>query len=104
MDEATPFSAQLICKYSPGLNEAQRNICVEFPSVMSTLNDIPPVFYEQCVDQFRNDRWNCTSTVPPIFGESSSDLRRRKFLLLWELIVLNHPYNRNNILKIVQLI
>lgn len=80
VDEVTPFSADLICKYSPGLNDAQREICRQYPTVMTILSEIPPLFYTECKEQFQHNRWNCSTTTPPIYGQTSTDLRRCKYI------------------------
>ena len=76
VDEVTSFSPTLICNYL--YNEAQRDLCIQYPSVLSVLNDIPSLFYSECNEQFKYDRWNCSQTVPPISSKTSKDLKRRK--------------------------
>ena len=75
-DEVTPFSAELLCKYSPGLNEAQRNVCIQYPAAMPILQEVIDIYHDECSQQLKGERWNCTSVVPPIFGPESTDLKR----------------------------
>ncbi len=73
-DEVAPFSAELLCKYSPGLNEAQRNVCIQYPAAMPVLHEVINLIQDECSSQLKGERWNCTSVVPPIVGEQSSEL------------------------------
>ena len=87
-EEVTPFSAKLLCEYSPGLNEAQRNVCMEYPAAMAIIQEIADAIHDECTDQFKNDRWNCTEVIPPIIGDPYSDLKRCESLILIYNIIL----------------
>ena len=79
-DEVVPYSTELLCKYSPGLNEAQRNICLQYPGAMPFLQEVIDLVHEECTSQLKGERWNCTSIVPPIFTEQSIELKGGKLI------------------------
>ena len=80
MDEVTPFPNHIICMYIPGLNNAQRDLCIQYPKLVPLIiQEVPPLFYSECREQFKYERWNCSETVPPIAGDLSKDLKRCKW-------------------------
>lgn len=78
MDGGSTFTAEQICRFVPNLNNAQLDVCIKSPQSMSVLagTDSRRIFNEECQHQFRNERWNCSGSVPPFLGESSRDLIR----------------------------
>lgn len=73
--EATPL-ADLLCKYTPGLNEAQQNICREYPAAMPILQqEVTKLIQNECTSQLKGERWNCSSVIPPIVGEQAAELQ-----------------------------
>ncbi|NP_001266204.1 wingless-type MMTV integration site family [Amphimedon queenslandica] len=77
MDEVTPFPNHIICLYIPGLNDVQRDLCIRYPKLVPIIiQEVPPLFYSECREQFKYERWNCSETIPPIAGDLSKDLKR----------------------------
>ena len=76
MDGGSTFTAEQICRIAPNLNSKQRDVCVESPQSMGVLQSSVSVFNSECHYQFKNERWNCSGSVPPFFGDTSRDLKR----------------------------
>ena len=78
-DEVTPFKAELLCKFNPDLNEAQKNICIQYPAAMPILQEVINLVHNECALQLKGERWNCTGIKPPVFGELSDDLKGGRY-------------------------
>ncbi|OWA52740.1 Protein Wnt-2 [Hypsibius exemplaris] len=51
----------LPCEHIPGLLKSQRHVCLEQPEVMVSIGEGVRTGIEECQNQFRNSRWNCTT-------------------------------------------
>lgn len=54
-------STPVPCETIPGLLKGQRNLCLEQPEVMVTISEGVRTGIEECQQQFRDQRWNCTT-------------------------------------------
>ena len=54
-------ASPLPCENIPGLLKSQRHACMEQPEVMVTIGEGVRTGIEECQNQFRDQRWNCTT-------------------------------------------
>ena len=56
------LGASLICSKIPGLAPKQRMLCQSHPDAMIAVGEGVKVGFNECRYQFRNNRWNCSSS------------------------------------------
>ena len=69
--QASPIASlhEILCRNTPGLNQAQQNICIEVPASMPILRRAEKIVGAECAWQFRKNKWNCTGVESTIFGQ-----------------------------------
>ncbi|XP_071514351.1 protein Wnt-16-like [Panulirus ornatus] len=55
-------SAMSICNHLPGLVQQQVAVCQSHPDTIRSVSDGARLGINECQFQFRNERWNCTTT------------------------------------------
>ncbi|KAF6738461.1 Protein Wnt-16 [Oryzias melastigma] len=64
------------------LSDHQRELCIRKPFLLPSLQDGAQLAVAECQNQFRHERWNCsTSSEPPLFGyELTSGTKETAFI------------------------
>lgn len=58
-----------ICRFIPGLNSAQQDLCCDVPKAISLLDLTERSIQTECKWQLRKELWNCSNIGRPIFRE-----------------------------------
>ena len=45
---------------------------------MPVLQEVIDLVHDECAMQLKEERWNCTSVLPPIIGEQAAELKGGK--------------------------
>jgi len=69
VQQASPSLHAILCRNTPGLNQAQQNICIEVPTSMPILRRAEKIVGAECAWQFRKNKWNCTGVDSTIFRQ-----------------------------------
>lgn len=62
LSSVVALRANFICNRIPGLTPRQRSICRKRPNAIVTIGEGVQMGINECQYQFRNNRWNCSST------------------------------------------
>ncbi|XP_011440894.1 protein Wnt-7b isoform X1 [Magallana gigas] len=72
LSSVVALRANFICNRIPGLTPRQRSICRKRPNAIVTIGEGVQLGINECQYQFRNNRWNCSSSGAEntMFGHS----------------------------------
>lgn len=78
------------------LSDHQRELCLRKPFLVPSLRDGARLAVAECQNQFRHERWNCsTSSEPPLFGyELTSGQCLSVLLVAWSHLCNKNSTNR----------
>ena len=62
LSSVVALRANFICNRIPGLTPRQRSICRKRPNAIVTIGEGVQLGINECQYQFRNNRWNCSSS------------------------------------------
>ena len=88
MSQVFALGAKIMCNNIAGLVNFQRQLCRENPDVMVSIGKGAKLGVEECQQQFKDQRWNCSTVARDVsvFGKvmrRGKKLSKNSFLIIF---------------------
>lgn len=86
----------MLCDNIPNLSGSQRRLCQEYSDIMVNFGEGVKLAVEECQEQFRNNRWNCSTFQSSRDTSLFANFLLRGRLTMSLLICVERGMPRNN--------